>query len=112
MSARSTTRASRLFIAHLLIVARCVELSKDDAGESYQRVLPLFVRQQIPESVERPRPDGVRARGGATTVAIRDMGHLLAPLDGEFESIPPAAAGRPARLWGDPRIPVKAKKWL
>ena len=108
---RSTTRASREFIAHLLIVARRVELSNHDAAEDQQRSLTLLVRQPIPELVERRRPNDGRARGGATTAAPRDTGHLLGSLGVELGSILPAASGRPARLWGCPPIPVKARGW-
>src|SRR5262249_31195764 len=108
---RSMTRVSREFIAHLLIVARCVGLSHHDAAEGGQRSLTLLVRQPIPELVERRGPDDRRARGGATTVAARDMGHLQGSLGIERGSIPPGEAGRPARLWGCPAISVKARGW-
>src|SRR6516165_2784838 len=106
---RSMTRVSREFIAHLLIVARRAELSHHDAAEGDQRSLTLLVRQPIPELVERRRPHEGRGRGGATTAAARDMGHLLGSLGVELGSIPPAEGGRPARLWGCPPIPVKAR---
>jgi hypothetical protein len=71
------------FIAHLLIVAVRVQVSKHDAAESYQRSLTLFVREQTPELDERHRPDNGRARGGrwlrcvvtwGTSVQILDVG--------------------------------------
>src|SRR5436190_284494 len=92
---RSTARASRALIAHLRIVARRVELPDHDAAEGDQRSLALLLRQPIPELVERRRPNDRRARGGATTAAPRDTGHLLGSLGVELRSIPPAEGGRP-----------------
>src|SRR5262249_23190245 len=108
---RSTARASRALIAHLLFVARRVEEPDHDAAEGDQRVLALLVRQPIPELVERRWPKGRRARGGATTASPRDMSHLLGSPGVELGPIPPAEGGRPARLWGCPPIPVKARGW-
>src|SRR5512135_2965280 len=110
-SSRSRTRASRAFIAHLQVVGGCVELSKHDAAEGEQRSLTLFVRQQIPELVDRQRSDDRWARGGARTAAPLDMGHLLASLGGEFQPIPPAVPGQPVRLWECPPISVQMKGW-
>jgi hypothetical protein len=97
------------FIAHLLIVAVRVQVSKHDAAESYQRSLTLFVREQTPELDERHRPDNGRARGGAMVAMRRDMGHLRANLGCGLQSIPPAESGRLARLSVCLRISVKTK---
>src|SRR5512142_2211076 len=82
---QSTTRASRELIAHLLIVARCVELSNHDAAEGYQRSLTLFVRQPIPELVERRRPNDGRARGEQRlrrlVTWVTSLDHLVLSLD-------------------------------
>jgi hypothetical protein len=83
---------------HLLNAARRVELPKYDGAERGQRLLTLLVRQQAPELVERQLPGDVRARGGAKTAILPDMGHLLGPIASELLSIQPAAVGQPARL--------------
>src|SRR4051812_21118622 len=87
---QSTARASRALIAHLLLVARRVELPDHDAAERDQRSLTLLVRQPIPEGLELRRPNGRRARGGARTASPRDMGHLLGSPGVELGPIPPA----------------------
>src|SRR3954454_22475364 len=71
--------ALRVGITHLPVVARCIELTDDDAAESDQRSLTLLVVQETPELVEPRWPDDRRARGGAVTAAARDMVDLPGP---------------------------------
>src|SRR3954454_1578673 len=106
---RSPTRASGALMAHLRVVVGSVELSKHDPAEGRQRSLTLLVGQQTPELIERQRPNDSRARGGATSDPLLDMGLLLLLFDSLYEPIPPAATGRPARLWVCPGIPVKGR---
>src|SRR3954453_15720634 len=106
-----TSPALRVGITHLPVVARCIELTDDDAAEGDQRPLTLLVGQETPELVE-PRWLGEgRARGGAVTAATRDMVDLPGPPGGGRGSIPPDAASRRARLWACPQGPVKEPGW-
>src|SRR4051794_26749180 len=73
LSSRWPGTVSGTVIAHLLIVARCVELSKHDPAEGHQRSLTLFVRQQTPELVECRRLDDRQRRGGVMSSVARDM---------------------------------------
>src|SRR3954470_17578924 len=84
--------ALRVGITHLPVVARCIELTDHDAAESDQRPLTLLVGQETPELAEPRWPDDGRARGGAVTVAARDMIVLPGPTNGGRGSIPPDAA--------------------
>src|SRR4051794_24368219 len=103
--------ALRVGITHLPVVARCVELTDDDAAESDQRPLTLLVGQMTPELVQPRRPDDGRARGGAVTAVARDMVDLPGPPKSGHESIPQDAASRRARLWACPEDSVKQPKW-
>src|SRR5262245_44655328 len=102
---------ARRLIAHLLFVARRVEVLDHNAAECGQRAPALLVRQPSPELIERRWPKGRRAWGGAMTASPRDMSHLLGSPGVELGPIPPAGGGRPARSWGCPPIPVQARGW-
>lgn len=86
-------------------------MTRDDAAERRQRLLPLTVRQPIPQLVEIYGPAENWARGGAVTALSRDMGRLLEPIPAEIESILPAEEDRRARLLAFSPISVKRKKW-
>src|SRR3954467_2433363 len=103
--------ALRVGITHLPVVARCIELTDDDAAEGDQRPLTLLVGQETPELVEPRWPDDGRARGGAVTAAARDMVDLPGPPEGGHGSIPPDTAGHRARLWACLPDPVKQQGW-
>ena len=76
------------------LVERRDEQSCDDAAERCQRLLSLVFRQPVPQLIATYGPAANLARGGTITAISPDMGRLLGPILGGFESIPTAATGR------------------
>src|SRR5215472_8949109 len=105
----SSPRELSPFIAHLPFVARCAELSNDDAAECRQSLLTLFVRQPRPKLLQNQRDRW--ARGGTMAVATRDMGLLLESRTGESASTATTQVRRKGRLWASSANSVKAKRW-